>query len=112
MAYYAVGDLFHAEWDGDGSWRILRVISVEDDMVEIELFDNAYTHPPSLEDLDRDKPVDQHRLNSDELALRWPTPLEPAPDRSTRRGMFQGLLVQGIEKGEEFARKRKPRWPL
>lgn len=112
MAYYAAGDLLHAEWDGDGSWRILRVKSVEGDQVEVEVYDLAYTHPPSLEDLSRDKPVETHTLGTDELALRWPVELEPAPDRSTRRGMFQGLLVQGIEKGEEFARRRKPRWPL
>jgi len=107
---YEAGQLFHAEWDGDGSWRILRVLSVEGEAVEVELFDNAYTAAPSLEDLDYDTPVERHTLQADELALRWPTPLEPSPDRSTRRGLFQGLIVKGIEKGEDFASKRKPRW--
>ena len=104
----APGDLLYAEWDGDGSWRILRIVSVEGEAVEVEVFENCYSAEPSLEDLDRDQPAEQHRLERDELALRWPSPLEPATDRSTRRGLFQGLLVSGIEKGEQYARKRNP----
>jgi hypothetical protein len=106
------GHLLSAEWDGNGSWRILEVLASDGDSVEVCLFADEFPGPPARAAIAQLE--DQHgetlTISADALALMWPAEIEPAPEdrRSTRRGLLEGLLRGGIERGEDLARRRRP----
>jgi hypothetical protein len=106
------GQLLSAEWDGNGSWRILEVIASDGDSVEVRLFADEFPGPPARGAIAHleDRYGESQTISADALALMWPAELEPAPEerRSTRRGLLGGLLRGGIERGEDLARRRRP----
>jgi hypothetical protein len=105
------GQILTAEWDGDGSWRVLRVEAVEDERLDVSLYPERFPGPPARAVLDGlvDDVWEPQQIDADALALMWPSELEPAPEerRSTRRGLLEGLLRGGIERGEDLARRRR-----
>jgi hypothetical protein len=109
------GQMLTAEWDGDGSWRVLRVIEVIDESLQVWVYHDRFDAPPNTSHVETLDEADgkQHPLQRDELALMWPALVEPPPEpeRSTRRGLLENLLKTGVERGEQFARaRRRPPW--
>jgi hypothetical protein len=109
------GQMLSAQWDGDGSWCVLRVMEVIDDSLQVWVYAERFEVLPTtdvLDGLDEDAGK-QHPLERDELALMWPAVVEPPPEqpRSTRRGLLENLLKTGVERGEQIARaRRRPPW--
>lgn len=108
------GQMLSAEWDGDGTWRVLRVLEVIDQSLQVWVYEERFEAAPTYADLEglNGDGGRQHPLERDELALMWPSIVEPPPEapRSTRRGLFGDLLRTGVERGEEIARRRRPPW--
>lgn len=106
------GQWLSAEWDGNGSWRILEVLVSDGDSVEVRLFADEFPGPPARGALAQmeDRRGEAQTIAADALALMWPAEIEPAPEdrRATRRDLFGGLLRGGVERGEEIVRRRRP----
>lgn len=111
---YEPGQMLCAEWDGDGTWRIVRVVSVEGEQLDVDVYAERYDVPPDHAAVDAlgDDAAERHQIERDELAQQWPLVIEPPPEaaRSTRRGLLEGLLRSGVERGEQIARRRRPPW--
>jgi hypothetical protein len=111
---YEPGQVFSAEWDGDGSWRVLEVLAVDGERLEVLLHAERFAELPDLGVLGRlhDDPGERQTIDQDAFALMWPAELEPVPEeqRSTRRGLLGDLLRSGVERGEDLARRRRPPW--
>lgn len=106
------GQLLSAEWDGDGSWRVLEVLASDGEQVELLVYADRFPGPPARGALDQleDGEGETQTIATDALALMWPAEIEPAPEdrRSTRRGLLEGLLRGGVERGEDIVRRRRP----
>ncbi len=106
------GQLLSAEWDGNGSWRILEVVASDGDSVEVLIFADEFPGPPARGALAHmeDQQGKTQTISADALALMWPAEIEPAPEdrRSTRRGLLEGLLRGGVERGEDLVKRRRP----
>jgi hypothetical protein len=105
------GQTLSAEWDGDGSWRVLRVVAIDGERLELLVYPERFPGPPPSDVLDRlaADVWEPQQIDADALALMWPSELEPAPEeqRSTRRGLLEDILRSGIERGEQLARRRR-----
>jgi hypothetical protein len=106
------GMVLSAEWDGDGTWRVVEVLSIDGERLEVLVHADQFPGPPAAGALAElaDDGGERHSMLRDELAAMWPAEIPGPPEhrRATRRGLLEGLLRTGIERSEQIARRRRP----
>jgi hypothetical protein len=103
---FEVGQVMSAEWDGDGSWRVVTVLGVEGERVEVRVHSERFPGPPAAGALHRlDTGAGEvHALERDEFLHMRPIVIAADPSRprepaaATRRDLFQGLLRRGFDR--------------